>query len=52
MKMHFVAPQFIVMDECQATNLNPLRIVGLKFKKGTPEEKRVYCSLLFAWTYF
>ena len=52
MKMHFVAPQFIVMDRTQAKNLDPMRIVGLKFRKGAPEEKRVYCSLLVAWTYF
>ena len=52
MKLHFVAPQFIVMDAIQARNLDPLRITGLKFKRGTPEEKRVYCSLLVAWTYF
>ena len=52
MKLHFVAPQFIVMDAIQAKNLDPLRITGLKFKRGTPKEKRVYCSLLVAWTYF
>jgi hypothetical protein len=51
MKMHFCAPQFLILDEYQATMLDPMRVRGLKFTASTPE-KRAYCSLLFGWTYF
>ena len=51
MKVHFVAPQFLLMDEFQAVWLDPMRVAGLKFKAGTPE-KRAYCSLLFGLAYF
>ena len=51
MKVHFVAPQFLLMDEFQAGWLDPMRVAGLKFKAGTPE-KRAYWSLLFAFAFF